>query len=86
MTEPPKPVSARAILPTADLAVHVDSRVEGSLADWPSNIQDGVLKALAVHEAKHGRSYKIISSWCDQDFHGKWYLRVVAQAEEIIIQ
>lgn len=86
MTEPPKPVSARVILPTADLAVYVSGRLEGEFVDWPNNIKDEILLALAVHEMKYGRKYRIIASKCDKDFHDKWYVQVVAQAEEIIIQ
>jgi hypothetical protein len=82
----PKPVSARLTIPTADLAVYVSGRIEGEFVDWPNNIKDEILLALAKHEMRYGRKYRIIASKCDQDLHDKWYVQVIAQAEEITVQ
>jgi hypothetical protein len=86
VTETAKPTTVHATLPTADLAVYVTGPLEGEFVDWPNNIKDEILMALAIHEMKWGRKYRIVASKCDTDFHGKWYVQVLAQAEEIIFQ
>lgn len=70
---------------TADLVQYVSGPLEGSLADWPSNIQDQIAAQLEIlnrgRAAKHLGLYKINGSRSDLNPDtGRWFAHVVAQA------
>lgn len=65
----------------ADLVVNTTAQLEGKFNDWPSNIQDGIHKALEQHSAIRGRKYVIWDSLAGYDIDSGPYVRVIASAE-----
>lgn len=61
-----------------DLVVKVTAPLPGPFEDWPANIQDGVLTALAQASLKNGENLSLIGAVCRPDPDGGWM--VVAQA------
>ena len=53
---------------TYQLVVSVTSYMEGTLDDWPNNIQDGVLEALEKMAQKAEHPLTVVYSACAQDF------------------
>jgi len=65
---------------TWDIQAKVDGGLHGGFKDWPANIQDGVMRAVAECEPKPGYSVRIVSSGCYKDGPGEpFYIRVVVQ-------
>lgn len=65
-----------------ELVVNIDVRLEGDISHWPSNIQDGIYKALADRSHKSRRDFKIITSYSDTDIDTGPYIHVIAVALE----
>lgn len=66
----------------AELVVDVTARMEGSIKDWPANIQDPIYKALADLSLRVKRNYQIVSSYSDTDIDSGPYVHVIAVALE----
>lgn len=70
----------------ADLIVNVSAKPVGEFADWPANIQDGILAALQrLHDKareKYGilLAFEIIGSMADYDEDSGFYIGVQARA------
>lgn len=61
-----------------DLNVYVSGYLEGGLDDWPSNIQDGIHKAVEELAQKKKLSLVVVHSTCQHDgLNDKWYLHCV---------
>ncbi len=76
------------ITETADLVQYVSGTLQGSLADWPANLQDAIAKQLEV--LNRGRAvqklapYRVTGSRSDLDpDNGRWFIHVQAQAVTI---
>ena len=69
---------------TLELNVTVSHFLEGSVEDWPSNIQDGVYAALERKAVETALPLVIVKSHCDVDHDkeegedGRFFLRVIA--------
>ena len=67
-----------------EIVVHVSGWLEGSLSDWPANIQDGVYKALEDKSKEVELPLAIVFSKCDHDpdlpndHPQKFWLHIVA--------
>lgn len=61
----------------AELKANVSSHLEGTMENWPSNIQDGIYKALE----EKGKGYTIQMSYCDHTPEDGWFIHVLATAE-----
>lgn len=73
------------ITETADLVQYISGPVEGSLADWPSHIQDQIAKQLEL--LNRGRAqqklalYLVTGSRADIDPDtNSWFVHVIVQA------
>lgn len=61
----------------AECKVNVTAFMDGTIENWPNNIQDGIYAAL--EKTSLGRGYKIEVSYCDQDHdNGGWFIHVIA--------
>lgn len=67
-----------------EIVVHVSGWLEGTLEDWPANIQDGVYKALEDKSKEVELPLAIVFSKCDHeptlpdDHPQKFYLHIIA--------
>lgn len=68
----------------AELVVDVSAKLEGSIADWPANIQDGVYKALADRCHSSRANFEIVHSYSDVDVDTGPYIHVTAVALETL--
>lgn len=69
---------------TYEITANVTGRLEGSLEDWPAQMQDTVYLALERKAEEVGRPLAIIASVCDWDEDHGWYVRIVAS--EIVVK
>lgn len=56
-----------AIVTQGKFVVDVSAPLEGSITDWPSNIQDKFYRLVASQALADGVPYEIINSVCDVD-------------------
>lgn len=66
-----------------DLTVDVSGPLEGKFADWPANIQDGIMQALEAKAHQVGLPLVMVDSACCIDYgetkdKDKFYIHVVA--------
>lgn len=62
---------------TFECIVNVSGHLDGGLDDWPSNIQDGVYKALEDTAAREKLPLAVVYSACEYDIDDGHYLRIV---------
>lgn len=62
---------------TFELIVNVSSLLEGTIDDWPSNIQDGIYEAMERKADEVGLPLAIVHSGCEHDIDEGYYIRVI---------
>ena len=61
----------------AEMKANVTAFMDGTIENWPRNIQDRIYAAL--EQTSLGRGYKIQISYCDEDHdNGGWFVHVIA--------
>lgn len=68
---------------TFEIVQYVTNFVEGSIDDWPANIQDAVYKALEQKAKQVELPLTIVASYCDIDYgdtqgQDRPFLRIIA--------
>lgn len=68
----------------AEMKADVTAFMEGTIENWPRNIQDGIYAAL--ERTSLGRGYTICMSYCDEnpDEPGKYFVHVVATGTKTV--
>jgi hypothetical protein len=67
----------------AECKVNVTAFIDGTIENWPNNIQDGIYAAL--ERTSLGRGYTIVMSYCDIDYdNGGYFLHIVATGTKSI--
>lgn len=68
----------------AECKVNVTAFMDGTIENWPSNIQDGIYAAL--EKTSLGRGYTIRISYCDVDHDtpGQFFVHIIATGEATI--
>lgn len=64
----------------AELIANVTHQLDGSIKDWPSNIQDGVYAALERIVKRTDMPYEIVAAYSDTDVDSGPFIRVIAAA------
>jgi hypothetical protein len=67
----------------AELVANVTARLDGSINDWPANIQDQIYMALERQSHRSRVNFSIIQSYSDVDVDSGPYVHVVAVCLEI---
>jgi hypothetical protein len=67
-----------------ELIVNVDRQLEGTLEDWPAEVQDGVYKALERLAGRTKDSFTIEVSYAGYDIDTGPYIHVIACCSETI--
>lgn len=67
----------------AEMKANVTAFMDGTIENWPSNIQDGVYAAL--ERTSLGRGYTIRISYCDVNHDdGGFFIHVIATGEKTV--
>lgn len=69
----------------AECKVNVTAFMDGTIENWPRNIQDGVYAAL--ERTSLGRGYTIRVSYCDRDWDAEgeqYFLHIIATGEATV--
>lgn len=63
-----------------DCIANVDAQLEGSIVDWPANIQDILLKKMEEIQDREKVTLTITESFCDYDIDSGWFARIICTA------